>query len=350
MTEIARARASTIEDVAQLAGVSIKTVSRVVNREPNVREKTRALVEQAITQLNYRPNVSARNLASQQARLIVLIYDDPSFYEVPSANYIINLQAGALAVCKKLGYELLIHPCNFRDRQMSVEIGTLLRRVRASGVIVAPPLSNMAPVVDTVADSDIPFVLLSPGSRRFEGFAVHTTDRSSCAKMTEYLASEGHKRIAFIRGNPKHKAVAQRFAGYKDGLKAAGLPFDPALVVRGDNSIGSGEICAEELLGLPSPPTAIFAANDDMAAGVLRTANRLGIAVPKALSIAGCDDIALAQQVFPSLTTIRQPLDDMAAEATRLLIEESRKQKTFTGSRLVPGELKIRESTGPAPR
>ena len=133
----------TIDDVASLAGVSIKTVSRVVNREPNVRDSTREKVEKAISQLDYRPNPSAQNLAALRARLIVLIYDDPSYYEAPSAGYIINMQQGALSACQKAGFELLIHPCNFRDRNVRTELRTLIERVRPAGIIIAAPLSNM---------------------------------------------------------------------------------------------------------------------------------------------------------------------------------------------------------------
>lgn len=344
-----RTKASTIEDVARLAGVSMKTVSRVVNREPNVRPGTQLAVEAAIRELDYRPNVSARNLASHKARLIVLIYDDPAYYEAPSSGYIINLQQGALHACKESGFELLIHPCNFRSRQVGLELLTLIRRIRPSGVIVAPPLSNMSPIVDPVASTRVPFVLLSPGKSNFPGFAVNTTNRDTCAEMTAYLAGLGHRRIAFIRGNPKHRAVGQRFLGYKSGLRAAGLALIEELVVQGDNSIGSGERCAAELLELPQRPTAIFAANDDMAAGVIRTAVRYGLKIPDELSVAGCDDIALARQVYPALTTIRQPLADMAERAVNVLIEEAGKQTSFTGSVVIPSALRIRESTGPAP-
>lgn len=342
-------KAKTIEDVALLAGVSIKTVSRVVNGEPNVRPATQLLVETAIRELDYRPNVSARNLASQKARLIVLIYDDPSYYTAPSSGYIINLQQGALEGCKQSGYELLIHPCNFRSRQIGLELTTLIRRIRPTGVIVAPPLSNMSPIVDAVAGSQVPFVLLSPGTRRFRGFAVNTTNRDTCSDMVGHLAELGHRSIAFIKGNPKHRAVGQRFVGYKEGMRKYKLPMLDALIVQGDNSIGSGEDCALQLLQSAEPPTAIFAANDDMAAGVIRTAVKLGIAIPDQLSVAGCDDIALARQVYPSLTTIHQPLADMAQRAARELIEGGSKTTDFVGSALIPSEIRVRDSTGSAP-
>ena len=130
--------------------------------------------------------------------------------------------------------------------------------------------------------------------------------------MVRYLVSLGHKRIGFVAGNPEHRAVVSRLEGYRDGLEESGIRVSERLIVQGDNSIRSGEDCAKKLLDRSSPPTAIFCANDDMAAGVLRVAQSRGIDVPGQLSVAGFDDIALAQQVFPALTTIKQPLEEMA--------------------------------------
>lgn len=340
---------ATIDDVAALAGVSIKTVSRVVNREPNVRQSTRERVENAIAHLKYRPNVSARNLASHHAHLIVLVYDDPSAYEAPSAQYIINMQEGALKACNRAGFELLIHPCNYRDAHVGRELQALISRVRAAGIIIAAPLSNMPKIVRAVRDTGAPFVRLSPGSENGDEYTVSTNDREFSAEMTRYLASLGHKRIAFIKGDTAHKAVGNRYDGYRDGLKQSGLEYRAELVAQGDNSLGSGEACAAELLQRKPRPTAIFCANDDMAAGVLRVATRLGIPVPAELSIAGCDDIALCQQLYPSLTTIRQPLRTMAEIASLALIDASRGKPHESGREIVPGSIEIRESTAPPP-
>ncbi|HZX23292.1 MAG TPA: LacI family DNA-binding transcriptional regulator, partial [Woeseiaceae bacterium] len=126
---------ATIDDVAELAGVSIKTVSRVVNSEPNVRQSTRDKVHLAIEQLNYRPNLSARSLASQRSRLIVLVYDDPAAYEAPSAGYVIRLQEGTLRACRTAHYELLIHPCDYRRKDVRKELGSLIEQTQPDGVV-----------------------------------------------------------------------------------------------------------------------------------------------------------------------------------------------------------------------
>lgn len=339
----------TIFDVAKVAGVSIKTVSRVVNNEPNVRASTKERVEDAIAILNYRPDQSARNLASHRSHLIGLVYDDPAAYEMPSGGYILDLQQGALKACRLAHSELLIHPCDFRKKKVGVELKSLIEETRPAGIIVAAPLSNMPKIVRAIEATDTPLVRLSPGKENSKQLSVSTNDREVSAEMTRYLASLGHTRIAFITGDPDHKAVANRFLGYQDGLNEGGLKFFEELVAAGDNSFGSGEACAEKLLTGKGPPTAIFAANDDMAAGVLRVANRLGVDVPGQLSVAGFDDIALARQVEPALTTIRQPLVRMAERATSLLIEGNGKDKDARGPECVPATIKIRESTGPAP-
>jgi LacI family transcriptional regulator len=339
---------ATINDVAELAAVSIKTVSRVVNGEPNVHPSTREKVQKAIAKLNYRPNPSARNLASDRARLIGLIYDDPSAYEIPSAGYVIRMQQGALRACKASSYELLIHPCNYRSRAVCDELRTLIDQFRPAGIVIAAPLSNMPRIVRAVADTGTALVRLSPGGSGTTGqCSVSTTDRAASAEMTRYLASLGHERIAFIKGHPNHKAVAGRWLGYREGLLESGLEVSEDLVIAGDNSFGSGEACGMKLLKRKHRPTAIFAANDDMAAGVIRVADRLGVRIPDELSVAGCDDIALAQQVYPALTTIRQPFAEMAERAATTLISHTRRRQALEGEEIIAAELIVRDSTGP---
>jgi LacI family transcriptional regulator len=340
---------ATIDDVAELAGVSIKTVSRVVNQEPNVRDATRAKVEQAIARLNYRPNLSARNLASPRSRVIALVYDDPSAYEAPSGGFVLRMQTGVLRACRAADYRFIIHPCNFQSPAIGQELKALIEHARPHGIVLAAPLSNMPRIVSAISSTGTPLVRLSPGTAGGDQYSVGTNDREISAEMTRYLASLGHRRIAFIRGNVQHKAVGGRYLGYVDGLKASGLSLDEALVEQGDNSFASGEAAGRRLLELEVPPTAIFAANDDMAAGVIRAAALLGVSIPGRLSVAGCDDIALASQLCPTLTTIRQPLETMAEHAALALIRDSHKSEQPHGTDIVPATIRIRESTGPAP-
>jgi LacI family transcriptional regulator len=340
---------ATIDDVAALAGVSIKTVSRVVNQEPNVRDATRAKVERAIAELNYRPNLSARNLASQRARVIALVYDDVSAYENPSAGFVLRMQTGVLRACRTADYRLVIYPCDYRSAGITAELQALIEHVRPQGIVLAAPLSNMPPIVRAIAGTGTPMVRLSPGVRSTGQYSIGTNDREISTQMTRYLASLGHRQIAFIQGHPSHKAVGNRYLGYLDGLKQAGLEFRERLVEHGDNSFGSGEAAGERLMRLAERPTAIFAANDDMAAGVIRAAARLGIAVPGQLSVVGCDEFSLGNQIYPKLTTIRQPLAEMAERAASILIASAHEQAPPQGAEVIPASITTRESTGPAP-
>jgi len=338
-------RKATIDDVAKMAGVSIKTVSRVVNNEPNVRESTQQAVQKVVQKLNYRPNPSARSLAGTRSYLIALLYDDPDLYENPSSNYIVNIQQGALRVCKSENYGLVIHPCNYRDKDLNIQISALISHSKIDGLILAPPLCDQKSLLAAISKIGTPAVLISPGNVVDTQLSVTTNDRDACSEMTAYLASLGHTRIAFITGNRDHEALERRFSGYKDGLRKAGLSYRKRLVVEGDNSFGSGEECARKLLQSKTPPTAIFACNDDMATGVIRVAHQMGLKIPEDLSVAGFDDIPLTQQIYPALTTIRQPVRSMAESAVEILMDQVRSKPSTDRPRTAKAELRIREST-----
>ena len=341
---------ATIEDVAALAGVSIKTVSRVVNNEPNVRANTRERVQQAVSELKYTPNVSARNLASHRSHLIVLVYDDPSSDEIPSSGFAIKMQEGALSACKRGGYELLIHPSNYRDEDFADKLNNIVVQLRPAGIVLAAPLSTDKRIVQAVRETGVPFVRLSTGEKTTRReYVVGTNDREVSAEMVAYLASLGHTDIAFIAGHASFKDISNRLSGYRDGLEKAGLRVTDALVAQGDNSLESGEEAATRLLKRKKRPTAIFAATDTMAAGALRAAYKLGIRVPEDLSVAGCDDFSIAQLTYPTMTTIRQPVSLITEKATSALIGASESNPLKACVDTEPATLIVRESTGPAP-
>ena len=336
---------ATIDDVAARAGVSIKTVSRVVNKEPNVRPTTKARVEQAISELAYRPNTAARRLAGNRSYLFALVYDDPSRYVNATANYITNLQGGALKKAREAGYDLLIHPCDINKRGVVDEIKTLIEHARIDGLLLAPPVAEVTAISKTLSEMGKPVVRISPGTVR--GFdAVHTNDREICAKMTCYLHSLGHTHIAFIKGNPGHRAMANRALGYEDGLTECGLPARPSLVQQGDNSFDAGVECGRSLLSRKRRPSAIFASNDDMAAGVMQAAHELGLGIPEQVSVAGFDDVPLSRQVWPTLTTIHQPTVEMGEQATELLFRQINGER-LSELTLIESTLVIRQSTAP---
>jgi LacI family transcriptional regulator len=333
-----------IHDVAERAGVSIKTVSRVINREPNVRGDTRERVETAIAELRYTPNPFARSLAGNRGFVLGLLYDNPS------SSYVIDIQRGTLSVCQREHYDLLIHPCDYRSSGLPAEVEGLLRQSRVDGFLLTPPLSDHAPLLARLRACGAHYVRVAPGDHEELARSVYTNDRESCAAMTEYLASLGHESIAFVVGDPAHKAVADRYRGYRDGLRAAGLPLDRSLVKQGFNTFQSGIDCGLELLRQNIRPTAVFASNDEMAIGVMRVAHQAGLRIPGDLSVVGFDDIPIARQMFPALTTIRQPVEAMAMTATDMLLGQLRGMAQASEPVVLESVVQLRESTGPGPQ
>ncbi len=330
-----------IHDVAKRAGVSIKTVSRVINDEPNVRDNTRAVVQKAIKELNYRPNASARSLKGRRSYLIGLLYDNPS------PSYVARIQQGVIDETRRRGYDLLIHPCSYRDPAISDEIEALVRHANADGLILTPPLSDDHKILERLKQLKTPNVRI--GAVDPDGSAMVTTnDRDAVADLTRYLASLGHTQIGFIVGHPDHKAVANRYLGYQDGLKSCSIELNEQLVMQGNNSFESGEECARKLLLHSNRPTAIIASNDDMATGVLRVAHEMKLSMPRELSVAGFDDIPMSSQVWPSLTTVKQPVKRMGERAAALLLDQLHSQPADVQSASIDSALVLRESTGRA--
>jgi LacI family transcriptional regulator len=336
---------ATIRDVAAQARVSIKTVSRVINNVKTVKPHTRERVLKVIRKLDYHPSPSARGLGGSRSYLIGLLYD------VSCAYYATGVLAGVLETCRAANYQVVMQPCDYQSPGLIDEVHRNVRASRADGVIVTPPLSDIKRVTALFEEQRIPYVRIAPAEHADDKRSVYTNDRESCARMTEQLAAMGHTRIGFVIGNPDHAAVADRYRGYRDGLRYCGLQLDKKLVVQGYNSYASGVECGRKLLQTTADkrPTAIFASNDEMAAGVLAVAHGIGLAVPEDLSVAGFDDVPLASQVWPALTTIRQPVPSMASQAARLLLSELRGETEDRSAHVIESTLTFRQSTGPAP-
>jgi LacI family transcriptional regulator len=330
----------TIHDVARAAGVAIKTVSRVLNDEPNVRPETRARVLAAAEQLQYLPSLSARSLAGRRSFLIGLIYENPS------ANYLIDLQHGAMARCRKEKFRLFVHQCSGHGEELIRDVMGLIDQTHVDGLVVSPPLSEASPLIAALDQRNIPFVRIAPSDRQHSAPYVDMDDEGAAREMTEHLLSLGHRRIGFIVGHPNHIASSLRLRGYRSALEQHRIDFDPAYVKQGWFVFESGLQAARELLTLPTPPTAVFASNDDMAAGVLLAAHELGIPVPRRLSVAGFDDTYIARIVWPRLTTVHQPSYDLAFSATDLLLLSLKNGDAPKSARL-PYKVIRRESTGP---
>jgi LacI family transcriptional regulator, galactose operon repressor len=329
----------TIDDVAEHAGVSIKTVSRVLNREPNVRQATRDKVLATAESLGYAPNISARRLAARRSFIVALVYrDDDVNYYTP------DIQHGALDVCRERGYNLLLHPCQGSFGDASDELEQLTKQSLLDGFIITPPLSDSRKLLGQLARQGVPFVRVSQLYRGELSPSVSVGDRAGAYKMAEYLASLKHRDVAFIVGNENQGASIDRLRGYREAVRDFGLRDHAEWVRQGDFTFESGVRCMEELLSLRKRPTAVFASNDDMAAGALQVAHRRGLVVPADVSVVGFDDISMAQRLWPPLTTVRQPIKRAAAIATGMLLDSLRNRDFVPVNQEIPGELVIRES------
>lgn len=331
----------TIQEVADLAKVSPKTVSRVINNEPRVRAGTRARILEAIERLNYRPNLNARGLASNRSFLIGLFCDRPG-------DYLSEFQAGAVARCRESSLHLMVEPWDVESPFIDKQIDTLLGQLRLEGVILLPPLSDHPIVLNKLRDASIPVVRIAPKQHLDAAPSIGIDDYAAARQVTAHLVSLGHRRIGFMLGKPEHGATEQRHRGFIDEMRAHQLPIDPELVQTGNFGFGDGLVCAERMLRAAAPPTAIFASNDDMAAAAVSMARKLGLDLPGQLSVAGFDDAPIASMIWPELTTVRQPVAAMARLAADLIIRLEPRRKGWPDHiprHLLEHELVIRNST-----
>ena len=336
---------ATIKDVAQLAGVSIKTVSRVINREDSVKPDTESKVHEAIKTLNYQPNSSARNLAATQSFAVGYVYDNPNAY------YVIEMQNGILGECQNHGFELLIHPCHAASANIVDEIKAMISRSQLAGLVLSPPLSEMPAVLNALDEMNMHYVRVLSGTDELVTSTpcVVINDHIASYKITEHLIAQGHQHIAFITGDKDHQSTGERLEGYKSALADNHIKIDESLIIEGQYAFDAGVRGAKALLSQRQPPSAIFACNDEIAAGALFAARLSQFDVPNQLAIAGFEDNPFSRQTWPKLTTAAQPTHKIAKRAAALLIQmikNSRKGSSEQiGNYYFEPELVVREST-----
>lgn len=308
---------STIKDVAKLAGVSFKTVSRVINKEAAVKPETIEKVNKAIEQLNYQPNSAARNLAGTNAYALGYVYDNPNAY------YVISMQNGILQECREQGYELIIHPCNATNPNVIDEIAAMIRKSQLAGMILSPPLSEMQSVLDALDEMKINYVRIISGSEEHDEVkpCVFVNDRLAAKNITQHLIQQGHKNIAFISGDHGHKSTDERLMGYQEALTENGIQLNNDFVVDGTYSFEAGVNGFKQLHQLDTMPTAIFGCNDEIASGALFAARLNNLDVPADIAIAGFENSPFSRQTWPKLTTAAQPNDEIARCAASTLID-----------------------------
>lgn len=335
-----------MKDVAEYAGVSLKTVSRVLNNEPHVQESVREKVRRAAEALQYIPSRSARSLRSTRSYSISMVCQDHM------SAYVNGVQFGALMACQSLGYHLSISLPEAIDTMDVEQIKAMFERMLShqepDGVLLVAPFASNPLVTEVLNQLNIPTARIGPVDVATEGVLVQIDDQQAARELTDHLLGLGHTRIAFIRGAEDQRATHERFLGFSEAMKSAGLKVDPELIHAGDFMFDAGVEAAEHLLNLEHRPTAIFAANDDMAAGVVLSAQRMGISVPDDLSVVGFDDSDIATRMWPSLTTVRQDLEELGKCAVTTLIKRLGRPEENAGSAIIqPHEFKLRNSTAP---
>ncbi len=304
----------TINDVARLAGVSKKTVSRVINQSPLLNGETRDRVQAVIADIGYIPNPQARALALRRNFLIALIHDNPN------AQMVLGVQQGLLEVLRDTEFELLVHPVDRGAPDMQEEVRRFLERQRPYGVMLLPPISENDALAALCAQIGCRYVRM--GSAPFDDarHMVSSNDREAVRGAVEHLLAAGHRRICMIAGPHGFRSAHERQLGYEDAIEAAGIGLQRTWIAQGDYTFDSGMRAAERLLDLSPRPTAIFSSNDEMAAGALHVARQRGLEVPDDLSIIGFDDTSIASHLWPPLTTVRWPIATMARAAALKLI------------------------------
>lgn len=313
---------ATIMDVAARAGVSMMTVSRVLNRTSRVSETTREKVMKAVEELNYRPNVSARRLASTRSFFLGLLYDNPS------AGYVSQFLLGALKSCRAKGYHLVVDECDGSMEHSLDTVYALINDTKVDGIILLPPLSDSPEILDVLKENEVPAIRIAPDRDLDRSPYVCMDDYSAAFEMTNYLIELGHQKVGFIAGHYNQGSSRLRYQGYLDALRSKGINVPPEYIEQGLFDYKSGMNAAEKLISLKDRPTAIFASNDDMAAAVVATAHKHKLEVPSDISVAGFDDTQIASIVWPQLTTIRQPIKEMAETAIDILTTNGQSNKS----------------------
>jgi LacI family transcriptional regulator len=304
----------TINDVARLAGVSKKTVSRVINRSPLLNDDTRRKIEAVIQDLGYVPNPQARALALRRNFLIGLIHDNPN------AQMVMNVQQGILEAIRDTEFELVVRPVDRGSPTMVDDIRVFLERQRLYGVLLLPPVSENDAVAAACRAAGARYVRMGSARLDDDEHMVASNDREVMAEATRHLLDLGHRRIGFVAGPHGFRSAGERRAGFEQAIHDAGIKLPRSLIADGTYRFESGVAAGDRLLDVSPRPTAIVASNDEMAAGVMHAARQRGLNIPEDLSLTGFDDTPIAAHIWPPLTTVRWPIIPMARSAALKLL------------------------------
>lgn len=330
-------RRPTINDIARLAGVSKKTVSRIINDSPVVNEETRAKVKQVIAEQGYAPDPQARALAFRKSFLIGMIYDNPS------PEYVVGMQKGILRAIEGTSFQLLVRPCDRTRPTFIGEMRTFVEQQRPYGVLMPPSVSEDEGLVKVLRELGCGYVRIASVSLDNPDLMLVTNDHIGGYEAGRHLAALGHKVIAHVSGPQSFRSAPERRRGFAKGLSEFGVDLPDRHVFEGAYTFESGLACGERLLALNPRPTAVFAGNDEMAAGIYRAARNHGLEIPRDLSVVGYDDNPTSIRLWPPLTTIHLPIEDMGRLAATMLI-----RKTGVSHDEIVPRLVVRASTAAA--
>ena len=333
----------TIREVAKETGVSISTVSNVLNKSRYVKKETEERILEAVKKLNYRPNMVARGLRLKSTGSVGVIVPDIS------NPFFAEMVRGMENVARELGYTLILC-CTYYDTQEEERQLNLLRDKWVDGFIFASGYNTDDHIAELV-EQKIAVVAVDREITDFWVPSVLIDNVEAAKKAVDYLCQLGHKRIAYISfPSTNMKTVENRYLGYREGLRANNIPYDPSLVLIAEslrmNEIKESYSVLADFLQLSEPPTAIFVMADLMAIGILRAVKEMGLRVPEDISIMGFDNIAISAFTDPPLTTIKQPKKKMGATAMQLLIDLIRHKRVEKKKILMPTEVVVRQSTG----
>jgi LacI family transcriptional regulator len=334
----------TINDVAQAAGVSVRTASRVLNQSPKVNAETRARVQEVIRSLNFIPNLRARALASNRSFMLGFVHDDPN------AEIADQVQKGIFTECAQFGYELLVHPVDHRSPHVIEDVMSFVRRTGVDGLIVIAPVSDNEALARALADLGVPVAAVNAVALDFQKNRIVSREREACGDIARHFIELGHREIGVISGPLVQTAARERQVGFNAALADAGIELRPENVFEGDWTFESGLACARRLLASPHRPTAVYAGNDRMAAALMKVAIQSGLRVPQDLSVVGFDDSYFARMLTPALTTITRPFAQMGEGAAHFLLTQLRVAPADEPLlRFYDLNLTKRESTAPPP-
>jgi len=333
-------KVATINDIARLAGVSKKTVSRIINHSPLVRPDTRDKVELLMRELGYVPDPMARGLAFRRSFLIGMVYDNPT------AQFIVNMQYGALDALRDSGFELVVHPCDSRSPGYIDGVRRFVQQQKLHGVMLVPRVSEDQALADMLQEIGCRYTRIAAVALDEPSRMVVTHDRDGAAEAADYLQTLGHRDIAMITGPHSYRSAIERTGGFIDALSKRGIELPKVRIVEAGYTFESGVAAAEKLLGGKRRPSAIFCGNDEMAAGVYRVALRDGISIPRELSVIGYDDSPLASRLWPPLTSVRRDTRDTGRIAAAMLIQSAEGAASRPAASVRP-HLVIRDSCQP---